>query len=204
MNVVMQMGSVIATTAIALALTLGQANAQNTLNTQLNGNYVFTQSRDCINTSDGFAENFSLNPISMGGFLNRVVNTDRGMIHYNGNGTGTATGVSTGININVGPGGFPVGQSQFTCNLTYDVHPDGSVDQQATCSSTTTSGTTTITGIHTRRQLVQGNAAILHGSAEPPVIETGTVTPSGGGPSSTFYRVCVRSGISYKFSTPRP
>jgi hypothetical protein len=183
---------------LSVALQGGAALAdQDALNARLHGDYAFTQSRDCIHTSEGFASDFSLLPIPIGGFINRTVNVDRGISHYNGDGTGTQTGVSTGIDINVFPPGNPVSQGPFTCDVTYTVHPDGSVDHNVTCSTTTTAGTSTVTGLRTQRQIVEGNKALLHAPAEPPAVETSTFTPLAGMPSTNF-RICTRSGISIK------
>jgi len=184
------------------------AEAQGTRNARLNGEYAFTQSRNCVDTTEGFGPNFQLNPLPPPGtpgvhFIRRAVNSDRGIVQFNGDGTGTATVFTTQINL--APVTFPVAESEATCNLTYSVSPDGTVSLQAACTGTTVAGggagnTFTITGVDVRRQIVQGNTALLHSPAHPPAVETITVTPPGAGAPFTFARVCTRSGITSKVS----
>ena len=192
--------------ALALFLTLGPADAGP--NARLNGAYHFTQSRQCVIASAGFNADLSLVlPLPAGGFINKVVGVDRGTYNYDGNGAGTATIRSSRLKFNSGLAGSfnvssPVSESEGTCTLTYTVNPDDSVDQQATCTFTVVAGenagdTNTITGIHTRRQIVQGNTMLLHVPTDTPSIESGTLTTPAGA-TTQFDRICIRSGVSSK------
>lgn len=177
-------------------------------NARLHGEYHFTQSRQCVNASEGFNADFSLVlPVPSGGFINKQAHVDRGTVHYNGDGTGTASIRTTRIRQNAGlAGNFnvpePISESLTTCNLIYNVNPDGSVDQEATCNFTTVAGhnlgnTGIVTGIKTRRQIVQGNTMLLHMPVDTPAVETVTeTTPTN--VTFVFSRICNRSGVSSK------
>lgn len=177
-------------------------------NARLHGEYHFTQSRQCVNATAGFNADFSLVlPVPAGGFTNKTVHVDRGTFQYNGDGTGAVSGRSTLIRVNSGlAGNFnvarPINETEFTCTLTYTVNPDGSVDQEATCNFTIVAGdgagnTGTVTGVKTRRQIVQGNTMLLHMPVDTPNVETVMeTTPSA--VTFQFDRICIRSGVTSK------
>jgi len=202
-------GRITGLVGLGLALGAGLAQAQGNLNARLNGDYAFSQSRSCVEV----AGTLSFDPVTFqivssgagASLLRRFTTADRGTIRYNGDGTGSATVVGSSIDMGSGTG-FPASQFNVTCQIAYTVNADDTVDHHADCSSTTTAGggvgnTTTVTGIRTKRRIVQGNTAILHGPAEPPVIESVSVTVmSGPNFFPTRERICVRSGISSKLS----
>ena len=114
-------------------------------------------------------------PVPSEGFINKQAHVDRGTVHYNGDGTGTASLRTTRIRQNAGlAGNFnvpePISESLTTCNLIYNVNPDGSI---ATCNFTTVAGHNLgNTGIvKTRRQIVQGNTMLLHMPVDTPAVE---------------------------------
>lgn len=188
------------------------AEAQVNLNARLQGEYAFTQSRACVNSSAGFggSSGLELLPIPSGGFLSRSVESIRGITRLNGDGTGTSTGRSTSINLNVGPPGIPVSESTFTSDFTYSVGADGSVSApgpQGTSTFVTVAGagqgnTGTVTGFQRRGRIVQANTSVLGGPADEPVVETVTFTTPAG-VTTTFFRVCVRSATTSKLGRSR-
>ncbi len=192
---------------ILLALSLGAVGAQ-AQNARLNGDYAFSGPRNCINSNLPFGPNYSVPP---GAFTSRTVNVDTGITSYHGDGTGTVSFRSNNININVFPAPplsgisvFPVSVSEGTCNLTYSVDHDGTVNRQASCTFTNTSGggvgnTGTVTGIQTEGRIAQGNTAVEIGPSSPLFVETLTATTPGGATFTTF-RVCVRSRVENKIS----
>lgn len=185
------------------------AEAQVNLNARLQGEYAFTEARTCVNSSAGFggSSGLELLPIPSGGFLSRSVASIRGITRFNGDGTGTSTGRSTNINLNVGPSGIPVSESTFTSDFTYSVGADGSVSGQGTSTFVIVAGsgqgnTGTVSGFQSRGRIVQANTSTLRGSADEPVVETVTQTTPAG-VTTTFFRVCVRSGTTSKLGRSR-
>jgi hypothetical protein len=179
--------------------------AQENLNARLHGTYAFTQSTQCVETTEGFGPNFQVHPLPPPDtpgthFIRRVARSTRGFIQFNGDGTATTTQVGTTINFS--PVAFPVSESETTCRDTYTVHPDDTVTIETSCTSTTVAGggignvLTTTEGV-IKATIVQGNTALLYAPDHPPAVATITVTPPPGtGDAFTFERVCTLSGIS--------
>ena len=120
------------------------AEGLDSSNGKIEGEFFFTQSRQCINSSAGFGgpSGLALLPIPPGGFLNRAVNADRGIVRFNEDGTGTFTFRATQINLNVEPPGIPVTVSEGVGNFTFIVNPDGTVDIEAAVTFTVVAGET--------------------------------------------------------------
>ena len=195
------------------ALSLAAASiAEADLNARLNGAYHFTQSIQCINASTGFNPDPDFSLVPSGGFVFKNAVVDSGTVQYNGDGTGTTNSRSQLIRINQGPSGNllvqkPISETVVICDLRYSVNPDGSVDQEATCNFSVVAGTSlgntgTITGIKTRRQIVQGNTMLLHMPVDTPnvehVTETTPATPTTSAQTTDFDRICIRSGVTSK------
>src|SRR5262245_8000776 len=106
------------------ALSLGIAplgESQEDLNARLHGTYAFTQSTQCVETTEGFGPNFQVNPLPPPDtpgthFIRRVARSTRGFIQFNGDGTATTTQLGTTINFS--PVAFPVSGSEPTCRDT--------------------------------------------------------------------------------------
>lgn len=193
------------------ALSLGIAplvEAQENLNARLHGTYAFTQSRECVETTEGFGPNFQVHPLPPPDtpgthFIRRVARSTRGVIQFNGDGTATTTQLGTTINFS--PVAFPVSENETTCSDTYTVHPDDTVTIEASCTSTAVAGggignVSTTTGGVIKATIVQGNTALLYAPDHPPAVATITVTPPpGAGDAFTFERVCTLSGIGSTF-----
>jgi hypothetical protein len=186
------------TLGIALLLIGREAIAENepNLNRLLRGRYATTQVQTCLQNRDGFGENF----VVLGTFPAASFNIfTRSIVNYNGDGTGTVTdGESINLINDAAPvGSLPVGQSQFTCNLTYTVNADRSFTEAQSCNGTILSGsavgqTFSQTGIQFQGQIAQGRRTLLRSDTIPSV-ETNTLSTFG-----TFRRICGRSGTAIK------
>jgi hypothetical protein len=194
------------------ALSLGIAplvEAQENLNARLHGTYAFTQSTQCVETTEGFGPNFQVHPLPPPDtpgthFIRRVARSTRGFIQFNGDGTATTTQLGTTINFS--PVAFPVSESETTCRDTYTVHPDDTVTIETSCTSTMVAGggignVSTITGGVIQATIVQGDTTLLYAPDHPPAVVMISVTPPpGAGDAFTFERVCALSGISSEFA----
>ena len=170
----------------------------------LNGNYAFTSFRSCTVANNPFLVDPSGAPtlIPVGGVF-RQNSVDVGTLAFKSDGTGTNFGRSITMNTTVnGPVGVSIlSVSDFTAPFTYTVNDDRTIDVNfgvvtftiVLGASTGNMGTASPRLAHL--QIGNGGQELVGAPAGVPVVEQETVTIfAPNGPTSTTYRLCLRSG----------
>jgi hypothetical protein len=184
--------------------------SQHALNRRLRGDYPFKRFRSCIQNKGGFTNDLKVLPPVNANFRAGAAS---GIRSYNGDGTGTITG----MNLNTfsvpdavlfgAPGSRAASQSDFACNTTYNVAPDGTFSENFTCTGTVIAGPNvgrvfSSTGVQVNGQIGVGNN-ILTLSDHSPNVETVQFWNVGSDPTQdppdfVRFRICGRTGTAVK------
>lgn len=193
--------------AVLTALTVGlgvetTADAGPNLNARLRGDYAFNATLACVQNQAGFGAAPGLQVLTPGpgqtGANTRTISVD-GVIRFNGDGTGTAQARAlTVIHNFTFPSAQPVGESEFTVDVSYTVNPDGTFTAELTVSGDILSGISAglpleISDIMRQGRIGQGGQTLIISNTFANVEDVLVGTTS-------FKRICGRSGAAVRIT----
>jgi hypothetical protein len=156
---------------------------------QLKGDYAFTYTDFCLQSTSGF--NANLTPLA--GPVNAASTGATGFEHFNGDGTGTVQIIS---NVAITLASTPLGSSASTpegasFQFTYAFNPDGSFTMTVVPGTFIAPGSYSINPGFSWLGFISNNGKIHTLTAVPPVLQTITVNTS---PPIKNFEVC-RSNV---------
>jgi hypothetical protein len=185
--------------AVLIAWTVGlggEAHAAPNLNARLHGDYAINATLACVQNQLGFGPGPDLELL---GPANTRTITVHGVLTFNGDGTGTVQARSLAVlhsQAFLVTGGQPVGESEFSGDVSYTVNPDGTFTAELAVSGQVLSGisaglTLDISDIVRQGRIAQGGRALIISNT---VANVETVVIG----ATTFKRICGRAGAALK------